>query len=150
MTTGHPNDHPSPHRRRVGLTALLFGLAGGPVAWILQLVTEYSLASRLCDRAGRTAPAIGAPTWTQARPWLLVGDSFCLSLALAALAVALLGWRATQAEKSGGAESALQTGEGRSRFMAAAGMLSAAGFVIAILFNLAEYAFTPGCAGMLS
>ena len=66
------------------------------------------------------------------------------------LAVALLGWRATQAEKSGGAESALQTGEGRSRFMAAAGMLSAAGFVIAILFNLAEYAFTPGCAGMPS
>ena len=150
MTTGHPNEHPPPHRRRVGLTALLFGLAGGPVAWIVQLVTEYSLASRLCDSAGRTAPAIGAPTWPLAQPWLLVGDIFCLSLALAALAVAILGWRATRAEKPGDTETALQTGDGRSRFMAAAGMLSAAGFAIAILFNLAEYAFALGCAGMPS
>jgi hypothetical protein len=41
-------DHPSPHRHRVSLSALLFGLFGGPVAWIAQLVVNYGLASYAC------------------------------------------------------------------------------------------------------
>jgi len=127
----HP--HPSPHRRRVSLAGQLFGVAVGPAAWIAQLVAGYGLSSYACY-PGNTP--LQSPPDGGEHLLLLVINLVCLALAGAGLAVSWSSWRRTRDEMPGRAAGMLETGEGRSRFLAICGVLSAAGFAVAILFNL--------------
>ena len=54
--------HPAPHRDRVRLTALAFGLIAGPLAWAAQLFVNYAVASRVCFSGAQpqAAAAIGS------------------------------------------------------------------------------------------
>lgn len=142
---GVPQEHPSPHRGRVTVTALLFGLGAGPAAWVVQLLLDYGLSSYACfpaDQALEHAPASG---WAAERPVLLAINLACLVLALAGLRVAQASWRGARLEKDGGHQVLLATGEGRSRFLALCGILTAIGFSLAILFDTAAIAAVPSC-----
>ena len=139
-------EHPAPHRHKAGAPLLLAVLACAPGAWIIQLVGAYGLTSYICAPAG--APDLAAPAgWPPMRIALMVLNLSCLALAAAGGLFAAWAWRRTQGEKPGSAQTLLQVGEGRTRFLAACGMMSAVGFGLAILFNSAEYSTVPACWG---
>ena len=122
--------HPAPARHAVRLAALWFGLFGAPVVWSIQLMTNYALVAHGCFPATepRSTPLFGG-LWTVA----LVVSLAALVVAVAALLVARRSWLATREEHHGGREALLEVGEGRTRFMAYAGMLVSALFVLGVV-----------------
>jgi hypothetical protein len=111
----------------------------------VELVVSYAVASDACAMARR----LGQPIVGRARideiALLLAINLLCLALASAGAAVSVRNWRKTRGEKPGGAQATLSVGEGRTRFIAAFGVMSAAGFILAILFNTVEPFMTPTC-----
>jgi hypothetical protein len=147
--TAKSDEHPAPQRGRVSIVASLASLIAGPAAWILQLVIGYGLSSLACfphDIPLRQSPP---PGWS-AEPLLLGAiNGVCLAIAILGGVTALLHWRRTRGESSGGAGHVLEIGEGRTRFLAACGMLSAFGFALAILFDTPAIMAVPACWSIL-
>ncbi len=137
---------PAPRRHRSGTNFLLIGLCASPTGWILQLVAAYGLSSFVCAPAGRPRPDLPA-AWTWEKPVLLALNLICLAFAIAAGIAAYRSWREMEGEKSGEEQTLLEIGEGRTRFLAACGVMSAAGFGLAILFNTVEFFTVPACWG---
>lgn len=138
-----PTDsHPSPKRGAVAPWLLLTGLAAGPFGWILQLLVDYGLSSGLC--MGRRTMA-QHPSENGELFALVAVNLLCLAIALGGLALCYDSWRKVRDEKPGGGHRTLNVGEGRSRFLALAGMLTAGGFALAILFNTVEPFMIPAC-----
>ena len=148
MSAGHllgPREHPSPDRDRVRLEELLLALAAGPAAWVLQLSIDFGVASAACQPGGVPREAPLAPGWGPEDVFLVCVNLACLATAIAGGLVALAAWRRSRHEKFGGAATLIEVGEGRTRFLAACGMMAAAGFAIAILFDTAWPLFVPSC-----
>ena len=59
--------------------------------------------------------------------------------------MALRSWRKTFDERADSAHHLLDRGEGRTRFMAMAGMLTSALFLIALVFGTAALCLVPLC-----
>ncbi len=140
-----PREHPSPHRARVRPDGLLLALAVGPCAWIVQLAGDYGLASHACrpgDAPRGVDPAAG---WGAEHLILLGLNLACLGLCLAGGAAALVYWRRSHREKPGGAPAVIEVGEGRTRFLAACGMIAAIAFAVAIAFDTTQTFFIPSC-----
>jgi hypothetical protein len=129
----------------VSVPTSLLALAAGPAAWILQLVVEYGVASDLCRQNGvlRAAPPISG--WAPEAIFLVGFNLICLAVALAGGFTARAAWHRTRAEKPGGASELIKVGEERARFLAACGMMTAAVFAVAILFDTAWPFFVPSC-----
>ena len=143
--------HPAPQRGRTSLAALWFGLAGAPAAWSVQTLVNLPVASHSCF------PRL-YPLWTPA-----VGSTrgIVLGVSLAALATcvaaALVAWRSwgrtreEQQEGSGkGREhregaALLETGEGRTRFMALAGVMTSVVFLLVSAAHAATLLFVSPC-----
>jgi hypothetical protein len=68
-----------------------------------------------------------------------------LGVSLVAAAVALSAWQRTRGEHTGGGQTLMAIGEGRSRFMAFVGLLTSCGFSVAILFSAPAVLFVPAC-----
>ena len=139
-----PREHPSPHGTRVLRTSLLV-LAAGPAAWIFQLIVDFGVASDVCRHNG--APRAGPPAegWAP-ESLLLVGvNLICLVIVLAGGFTALAAWRRARASKPGDASELIEVGEQRTRFLAECGMMTAAVFAVAILFDTAWPFFVPSC-----
>jgi hypothetical protein len=139
-------DHPSPHRGRVGLAALFFGLIGGPLAWSLQLVVNFALASHSCfprDLPQNHLPAGWEGVWNG----LLAVNIGAILLALIATAVSYRNWHVTHGEDEGSTHQLVEAGEGRTRFLGFCGTLLGLGFFVAILFNSLALFMVPQCAG---
>ncbi len=66
-------------------------------------------------------------------------------MALLASGSACRSWRATQHEHEGEHEALLEAGEGRTRFMALAGMLLSAVFVLGIILNVVPLLMLHPC-----
>ncbi len=137
MTTAerHEASHPSPARGSVALWLLIGAFAAGPAGWITQLVVNYGIASHACYP--RTEPWLIAPPpgWSGESAWLAALNLTSLCVAVAGGLVSWRIWRRTRNEKAGDAESAMEIGEGRTRFIASCGILTATTFSIAILFG---------------
>ena len=144
--------HPAPARVRVGLPALWFGLYGGPLAWSVQTLVNLPVAAHGCFP--RLEP-LSSPT-TGALRGVVAGVSFAaLALCVAAVAVAFRSWTRTREEHQSGAGSArthgpgnalAETGEGRTRFMALAGVVTSLTFVVVILVHTASIFLVSPCA----
>ena len=145
MSHAFPQEHPSPHRDRVRILSLLFGLAAGPTAWISQLVLGYGLSSYACYP--KDAPHLQSPPpgWGGEHIVLLGINLACLALAGVGLLVSLRNWRRTRNEARGGAHHMLEVGEGRTRFLSLCGMLGCVLFAAAILFNTVPIMGVPAC-----
>lgn len=143
-SAGTEPGHPAPERGVVALGTLWFGLFGAAAAWSVQSLVNYVVAAHTCFPRlyPLDTPTIGrAPLW-----WITV------IVSLVALAIGVLGglaalrsWRATRHEKGGHAHWALETGEGRTRFMASAGLVTSGIFIIAILVNAASAIVVTPC-----
>lgn len=135
--------HPAPQRRRVRPVLLLAPLAAGAFAWILQLSVSYGVSGAVCSALRKGAvPLIAAGRETILLTAINLG---CLALAVAAALASWSHWRKTRAETPGDVHAALSIGEGRTRFVAAAGILSSSGFALAILFNTVESLMVAAC-----
>ncbi len=137
----HP--HPAPHRHEVPPPVLWFGLLLGPLAWTVQELASYAITAHACfpARDQRFALPIGrAADWHHA---VQVGT---ILLGVAALALALWGWRAISAAERAQPEHQAEVGEGRTRFMALAGLLVSGIFLLNLLLNAVPLFFLDGCA----
>jgi hypothetical protein len=140
-----PN-HPSPHRDRVALAGLAFGLVGGPLAWIVQFCVNFGLASHACfpHDVSHNRPQAG---WEHVGSAVLAINLAAMVVALAAVVVAWLDWRATRYEHAGGPDHLLDVGEGRSRFLGICGVMTGLGSLLAIAVNTVAVFMVPPCAG---
>jgi hypothetical protein len=123
--------HPSSGRHQVSLAALWFGLFAAPVVWSLQLLLLYPAVAHACFPRDRPL----AVPLLSTDPLVLLVSIVALAVATAAGLIALRSWRSTRAEQHAGEEHLLETGEGRSRFMALGGMLLSGLFLFDIVMN---------------
>jgi hypothetical protein len=128
--------HPAPERAQASSAALWFGVFGAPAAWSVQTLVNVPLAAHACypRLAPLTTPAFGA-----VRGLAKMVSLLAIAVGVAALAVAWRLWRRTRGEhqarsgrgtEHGEPAAALETGEGRTRFMALAGVLTSVTFLI--------------------
>jgi len=136
--------HPSPHRDRVGIGALAFGLVGGPFAWSVQVLVNSALSSYSCFP--KDVP-LQAPTWAGLEPTLLAIELAALVVCIVAAIVAWRSWRRSSAERPGSAHHLVESGDGRTRFLAMAGLMTSVLFFVAILFAMINLATVPLCGG---
>jgi len=134
--------HPSPHRARAPLPALVFGLVGGPAAWFIQLLVSFGLGQEACYPK---AVPLSAPAFGGLATALPVMEVAAILIALAAAITAYICWRRSRGERAGGGHRLVDIGEGRSRFMAMAGILTSLGFAGAIVFTLPAILAVRGC-----
>jgi hypothetical protein len=134
--------HPAPHRHKVSLLALGFGLAAAPLAWAAQTITGYALSSHACF-PGDT-PRV-APLFAEAGQIAVAINLIAIVVAAAAAAIAYRSWRATRDENDGRLHHLVEIGEGRTRFLALCGMLASLGFLVAIIFASLAILLVPLC-----
>ncbi|MEO8126069.1 MAG: hypothetical protein ABJF23_12225 [Bryobacteraceae bacterium] len=136
--------HPSPHRARIGVIPLWFGLGAAPLAWALQLLSSTALAGRDCFPHQNP---LAEPFFPGLWPVLLAISCTGITLAVAGGGVAWRNWRKTRDELPGSAHHLLDGGEGRTRFMGLSGMIASALFLIALIFGTAALFMVPLCGG---
>jgi hypothetical protein len=143
--------HPAPARGHVPLSALWFGLAGAPAAWSVQTLVNLSLASHSCFP--RLTP-LASPATSGLRGIAFVVGLVALVVCVAATAVAWRTWWRTREEHQQGtgrgrehepSSALLETGEGRTRFMALAGVLTSVTFLVVSAINTAAIFIVTPC-----
>lgn len=134
--------HPAPQGGRVSIWRLLLLLAGAPLAWSVQVLVGYGAAAYACFPKRQS---LAQPVLSQLHLGLVV-------LSVAAIAVsalcALLSWRDfrhTRTERPGDHHQLLETGEGRTRFMALCGMLTSLLFLCALLLTTSVLVLVSPC-----
>ncbi len=138
------SSHPSPHRDRVGLVPLFFGLWAAPAVWVGQLIVDYGLASYSCYP--RYVPRNHVIAGWGGIWWGLLAINIVSILAAAAgAAVSYRSWTATRHENAGHTGHVMETGVGRTRFLALLGLLTSCGFAAAIVFDLIVLLVVPLC-----
>lgn len=134
--------HPAPHRHRVSLAALFFGLAAAPAAWNGQLLVSVALSAHACYP--RDVP-LTLPIWSGLW-WILVAiDVAGIMLAIAGGLVSFRSWRLTFDEAPGSVHHLLDIGQGRTRFLAMFGILTSVLFALGLLFAAAADFVVPLC-----
>lgn len=134
--------HPAPHRDKVSVPWLFAGLAIPPAAWILETLAGFVVSSNACPLTPGPTSQIGFSGETTV---LIVLQVVSLSVAIASGLMSWQHWRRVRHEKDDSEHSHLTLGEGRTRFVALGGMLTAGTFAIAIVFNLLEPILIPLC-----
>jgi hypothetical protein len=135
--------HPAPHRERAPYLALAFGLLSAPIAWVLHLLVNYSIAGQSCIGAAEMDG--GTLSSRDALSTIFVVDLGALALAVSAGYVAYELWKKTKDEKAGDAQKLVQAGEGRTRFMAMCGILTSTLFGLAVAVDALGSIVGPPC-----
>jgi hypothetical protein len=138
--------HPAPQAQKVGLHESFFGVFAGPIAWLVQLGLGYSMATQPCFIGGARglAPAPGSQ-WTLAGMGVLMAGATVI--ALLSLLVSWSAYRKTATEARGDGPHLLESGGGRTRFLAIWGMLLGGGFALATVLTAVGFVLLPRCAG---
>lgn len=149
--------HPAPKRKRVAALKMLVALYGAPLAWVAQMSLSEPLAAQACYPGSR--PLL-TPAWAPLQMVLAAVSGAALLVALASAFVAWSVWRATSdeadegkegASKGGGEERSMgktvDSGAGRTRFLAVLGLMSGGLFVAAVLFTALAVLLIAPCAG---
>lgn len=137
----HPS-HPGPARGAVSGWALAFGLLAAPLAWSLDELASYIVAANECQLKG------SGDATTMIRgdsPAYLVITVITVLIALAGLWVATQNWRKTRNEHPGSGHHLVALGEGRTRFVAMAGLMTSIGFTLGFLYVLLQMYAAPLC-----
>jgi hypothetical protein len=138
--------HPSPHRHRVSLATLMFGLFGGPLAWLFQLIVNFALASHTCFPSSMPRTS-AVPGWGGIWPVLLLVNVAAIVVAATAAGFSYRGWDATSEEHPGATSHLVEAGEGRTRFLALCGVIASLGFLGATAFDTIALLIVPQCPG---
>jgi hypothetical protein len=122
------------------MNALWFGLAAAPLGWTLQMWMSASLAGYACYPH---ADPVGKPLWTWLPAVLPAISAAAFAIALSGGAVAWNTWQHTRSERPGSAHQLMETGDGRTRFIAMFGLLTSTVFVIAVAFGATALWLVP-------
>lgn len=135
--------HPAPERGRVNRRLLWYGLLGAALAFSFDELASYIVAANQCML--RTAS--GLPTMVRGtQPSYLGLALLTFAIALGGVWAAYVSWSRTRGEHPGGTtEHVAEHGEGRTRFMAMAALLTSIGMVIGLLFMLLQLLSAPLC-----
>lgn len=136
--------HPSPHRDRVGRWAIWFSIIGAPLAWNLQLLINSTLFSHACYP--QDVP-LATPMWNHLGPLSFAVEAAALALCIAAGIAGWRSWSRSSEEKQGGLHHLVESGDGRTRFMAVVGMMTSALFLVATAFATLNLTAVPRCGG---
>ena len=145
--------HPAPARNEVSKGLLWFGLIGGPLAWSVQTLVDLAVASHGCYP--RLFP-VASPVLTGLRAIVLTVSIGALVVCIAAAFAAVRTWGQTRHEhqqSSGKGEqhthvaALLETGEGRTRFLALSGLMTSIVFTIAVLAHGVSILIVGPCGG---
>lgn len=147
-------EHPAPERHRVPPFVLWFGLLGAPAAWSVQTLVNLPISSHACFP--RSFP-LDTPATGALRGILFVVSIAAIVVGVGALLAAARGWSLTRAEHQSRAgkgsrhdegTALAETGEGRTRFMAAAGVLTSLTFLfVSVAHTAVVFLVAPACAG---
>lgn len=138
--------HPAPSRNAVPTGRLSFGLLAAPGAWFVRLLVGYGLTSAACY-PGMVPLAVPADGLTWVHGALYLFDAIAILIGLAASYVSWQDWQRTRGETGTSEGEAVETGEGRSRFMALCGLFTSTGFVSLLVFDLFAVILVPLCEG---
>lgn len=136
--------HPSPHRSRVPNWSTWFAILAAPLAWSLQLVINASLVGHACYP--NDVP-LAAPIWNHLGTVSVSIELVALAICLVAGGVGWRNWARSRNEKHGGLHHVVESGDGRTRFMALVGMMTSALFLVATAFATLNLAAVPQCGG---
>jgi hypothetical protein len=143
--------HPAPQRERSSPAALWFGLLGAPAAWSVQTLVNLPVASHSCFP--RIYP-LATPAFGGTRGIVLLVSLAALATCSAAAVVAWRSWQRTREEQQEGSgrgrehqsgAALLETGEGRTRFMALAGVMTSVVFFLVSAAHAATLLFVSPC-----
>jgi hypothetical protein len=136
--------HPAPHRDRVRLGTLFYGLFAAPIAWAGNLMVTYGLAAHACYPG---FVPLDQPVDGFGFVWPLVLACYLVTLLICAsgFAVAYHAWRMTGSESEGHWHHLVEVGEGRTRYLSLIGMSFSALFFGATLFGAVVPAIEPLC-----
>jgi hypothetical protein len=137
-------EHPAPHRHRVHLAILLLGAFVGPIVWALHLFANSAIAGQVCYPG--PAPRL-TPSSAEATLRLLLGSSGVVAIIIALIGayVSHRSWRATREEREGSHHHLMEVGEGRTRFLAFAGMFMSLGFALVIFCDTVPLLLVQAC-----
>lgn len=136
--------HPAPHRGRVGRFGSWFAIVGPPLAWGTQLVVGASLAGHSCYP--HDVP-LAHPLWPGVVSVALAVEAVALALCLLAGWAAWRNWRRSRAERPGSGHHLVESGDGRTRFIAMVGMMTSGLFAVATAFAALNLVAVPPCGG---
>ena len=136
--------HPSPHRHRVSRWGLWFGLLGAPIAWSVQEFVNVSLAGYACYP--HDVP-LATPLWSHLAAISASIEVVAIDVCLAAALAAFVSWQKSRHEEPGDAHHLLGGGDGRTRFMAMAGIMTSMLFLIGTALAALNLAGVPPCGG---
>jgi hypothetical protein len=145
--------HPAPARHDVSSGLLWFGLLGGPAAWTMQTLVDLALTSHGCYP--RLFP-LAAPMLAGLRGILVTVSFAALIVCFFAAFAAIRTWGQTRhehqastgaGEKHGPGAALLETGEGRTRFLALSGLMTSIVFTIAVLAHTVSIFIVGPCGG---
>lgn len=137
--------HPAPHRDRVGLFAIMYGLFASPIAWAGHLMLNYGLGSHACY-PGDVPLARGDSGAGWAWPIILAFDIIAIGVILSAIVVSYLNWLRTGKEREGHEHHLMEVGEGRTRFLGITGMGFGVIFLLITVTDTVTLAMVPICA----
>jgi hypothetical protein len=87
------------------------------------------------------------PIWGNARGVALTVELIAVAICVVAGLVAWRNWRRTRAEKEGSGYHLIESGDGRSRFMAMVGMICSGLFLLATAFATGLLFMVQPCNG---
>lgn len=134
-------DHPAPHRERVETWEAWAALCAPPIAWAVQFAASSAYSSDGCFAAYGSLRAVGGLNLTF--PLILTVLMLIVALGAVALSWALV--RRTKDETGKSHRHLLETGKGRTHFMARWALYIGIGFTLAILINLILAGTLPSC-----
>jgi hypothetical protein len=137
--------HPSPHRERVGLLPLFYGLFIAPIVWAGNLMITYALATHACF-PGHDPLVNVASDFGFAWPLILALFLATLLLCASGFVVSWRNWIASGTESEGHVHHLLDAGEGRTRYLSIIGMAYAVLFFALTVVGAIILAIVPLCA----
>lgn len=145
--------HPAPARNDVSQGLLWFGLLGAPAAWTVQTLVDLAVASHGCYP--QLFP-LQSPVLAGLRGIVITVSLAALIVCIVAGSAAVRTWGRTRhehqrgsgaGEQHGPAAALLETGEGRTRFLALSGLMTSVVFTIAVLAHMVSIFIVGPCAG---
>ena len=135
--------HPGPHRERVGLVALFYGLFAAPIVWAGDLMIDYGLATHGCYPGNLPlhfpSAGFGGIWWA-----MLLCHVVALVLIASGGLVSYRNWRVTGPPR-GHSHHLIERGEGRTRFFGIVGMGFSAMFLLTVAAETLALAWLPLC-----
>ena len=136
--------HPSPHRDRVRDGRTWFALLGAPLAWALQFLVNTTLVGQSCFP--NDVP-LAVPRWIHLGATSIAIEIVALAICAAAGVAGWRNWSLSRREKEGDAHNVVESGDGRTRFMALCAMMTSALFFVATLFAALPLFTVRPCGG---